>query len=132
MQNTLLRFLADAFGLGAARLESQFEEAFDAPLPPLPRADRPDWWAGQDEAGLVRREGRTLASAPDDVRHRARLGLPLDDAIDEGDVLEAFELAARRTAPARFDALGERERSLAARQLERFADARDALVETLR
>ena len=129
VQNTLLRFLADVFGLGVPVLEAQFEQAFDAPLPPLPRVDRPDWWAGQDEAGLVRREGRALARASETVRHRARLGLPLEGELDAGEVLAAFELAARRTAPERFDALGERERGLAARQLDRFADARDALLE---
>ena len=128
VQNTLLRFLADAFGLGADALEAQFEDAFDARLPPLPRVDRPDWWAGQDEAGLVRREARTLARAPEAVRHRATLGLPLDGPLDEDDVLEAFELASRRAAPERFDALGERERQLAERRLDRFADAREALL----
>ena len=128
VQNTLLRFLADAFGLGAGALEAQFEDAFDARLPPLPRVDRPDWWAGQDEAGLVRREARTLARAPEAVRHRATLGLPFDGPLDEDDVLEAFELASRRAAPERFDALGERERQLAARRLDRFADAREALL----
>ena len=128
VQNTLLRFLADAFGLGADALEAQFEDAFDARLPPLPRVDRPDWWAGQDEAGLVRREARTLARAPEAVRHRATLGLPLDGPLDEDDVLEAFELASRRAAPERFDALGERERQLAERRLDRFVDAREALL----
>ena len=131
VQNTLLRFLADAFGLGVQTLESQFDRAFEAPLPPLPRVDRSDWWAVQDEAGMVRREGRTLAKAPAGVRHRARLGLPLDGPLDGDEVLAAFELASRRAAPERFDALGERERTLAARQLDRFADGRDALLEEL-
>ena len=132
VQNTLLRFLADVFGLGAPVLEAQFERAFDAPLPPLPRVDRPDWWARQDEAGMVRREGRVLAAEPAEVRHRARLGLPLAGALEVDEVLGAFELAARRSAPERFDALGERGRTLAARQLDRFVDARDALLEESR
>ncbi len=128
VQNTLLRFLADVFGVGGEALEASFEAGFDAPMPPLPRVDRPDWWAVQDEAGLVRREARTLARAPSSERYRARLGLPLDGELSEADVLAAFELAARRCDPDRFDALGERERTLAARQLERFVDARTALL----
>ena len=131
LQNTLLRFLADVFGIGVPTLEARFLEAFDAPLPPLPRVDRPDWWAGQDEADMVRHEARALARASGATRHRARLGLPLAGELDPDAVLGAFELAARRVAPERFDALGERERGLAARQLDRFADARDALLEGL-
>ena len=127
-QNTLLRFLADAFGLGADALDERHELAFGEPMPRLPRVDLPLWWAGVEPDRPLRWDARALAELDEQVRCRARLGLPLEGELGEEEIIAAFRRAARRCHPHRFDALGEREQALAERQFGKFEQARDLLL----
>ena len=128
VQNTLLRFVADAFGIPAETLGERHEFAFDAPLPPLPRPDLPAWWEGVEPGLPMRWNARALATLDEHDQHRVRLGLPLGRKIAERRIVEGFRRAARRCRPGRFDALGERERALVERQLVKYEEARDALL----
>lgn len=130
-QNTLLRFLADCFGLGEAGLQLAWTQGFDAALPALARVDRDAWWQAQDERAMAERDARHIASRSDEERFIARLGLPLHGTPEPARIRAAHRLAVQRCEPGRFDALGERERQLAARQLARFDEARDALLEVM-
>jgi len=129
VQNTLLRFLADAFDIGEKGLQALWAESFGTALPPLPRVDRADWWALQDERDLSERDARRVAGYPAAPRHAARLGLPLRGPYEAARIRAASRLAIQRTEPERFEGLGERAQALAARQLERVEQARDALLE---
>jgi len=129
VQNTLLRFLADAFDIGKKGLQALWTESFGTALPPLPRVDRADWWALQEERDLSERDVRRVAGYPAAPRHAARLGLPLRGPYEAARIRAASRLAIQRTEPERFEGLGERAQALAARQLERIEQARDALLE---
>ena len=128
VQNTILRFLGDAFGIGNAALDAQYREAFGSAMAPLPRADKPKWWQRQPESASLRWDARAVADEHPDVQYRVRLGLPLDGPIDEEAVVKRFRRAARRCHPERFDTLTVRERELAEMQFEKFEDARDFLL----
>ena len=128
VQNTILRFLGDAFGIGNADLDSQYREAFGTAMAPLPRADKPKWWQRQPDTASLRWDARAVADESPDVQYRVRLGLALNGPIDEEAVVKRFRRAARRCHPDRFDTLTERERELAEMQFEKFEDARDFLL----
>ena len=128
VQNTILRFLGDAFGIGNADLDSQYREAFGTAMAPLPRADKPKWWQRQPDTASLRWDARAVAEESLDVQYRVRLGLALSGPIDEEAVVKGFRRAARRCHPDRFDTLTERERELAEMQFEKFEDARDFLL----
>ena len=128
VQNTLLHFLADAFGLGARTLDERHELAFGSPMPPLARVDLAPWWDKIEEDEALRWDARSVAALEEDERFRVRLGLPLEGELSEDRIVGAFRRAARRFHPHRFDELGERERSLAERQFEKFEEARDRLL----
>lgn len=128
LQNTLLRFLSDAFGIGDAALEERHEIAFGRPMPALPRVDLMAWWnrVGEDEPLCW--DARTVMQLDPLDQYRSQLGLPMTGSLDEAQIVEGFRWAARRCHPHRFDALGDRERSLAERQFSKFEEARDRLL----
>ncbi len=126
VQNTLLRFLSDAFNIGKDQLESRFEAAYGHTLPPMPRPDKQAWWDKQDQQTIQRWNSRAMASRPERDQMIARLGLLPD--FDESQVINAFRRAARRCHPDRFTALGERERALAEQRFITFEQARDKLL----
>jgi len=128
VQNTLLRFLSDVFDLGTDGLDALWQEGFGVPMPPLPRVDRADWWALQDEQAIAERDAREVAGYPAELRHAALLGLPLRGELEPARIRAACRRAIQRCEPERFRALGERAQQLAARQLERVEQARDALL----
>jgi len=128
VQNTLLRFLSDAFGIGNAALDKRFREAYGTAMAPLPRVDKPKWWQRQDESASFRWDARSVADESLDLQYRVRLGLDLEGDIDEESVVKGFRRAARRCHPDHFDALTDRERDLAEMQFEKFEDARDYLL----
>lgn len=128
VQNTILRFLGDAFGIGNAGLDAQYREAFGSAMAPLPRADKPKWWQRQPATASLRWDARAVANESLDLQYRVRLGLELDGPVDEEAVVKGFRRAARRCHPERFDTLTERERELAEMQFEKFEDARDYLL----
>ena len=127
-QNTLLHFLADAFGLGPSTLDQRHEEAFGTPMPALARTDLAAWWDRVESDLPPRWDARGIAELDERAQARFRLGLPLDGDLGESEIVEGFRRAARRCHPHRFDELGERERALAERQFVKFEDARDRLL----
>ncbi len=126
VQNTLLRFLSDAFNIGKERLEQRFEKAFGHPLPPVPRTDNYAWWTKQSSDAPQLWDARAMALKPETEQMIARLGLAAN--YDESQIINAFRRAARRCHPDRFSALGERERALAEQQFIKFEQARDRLL----
>jgi len=126
VQNTLLRFLSDAFNIGKQQLELRFEKAFGHPMPPVPRTDKYAWWAKQQPEFMQRWEARFMATRAENEQMIARLGLTADYV--EAQVINAFRRAARRCHPDRFTELGDRERALAEQQFVKFEQARDKLL----
>lgn len=126
VQNTLLRFLSDAFNMGKAELELRFETAFGHALPPMPRPDKTAWWMKQNSESVQRWNSRAMASRPEIDQMMARLGL--SEGFNENQVIEAFRRAARRCHPDRFTELGARERALAEQRFIKFEQARDKLL----
>ena len=126
VQNTLLRFFADAFGLGKDHLEQSFEAAFAHPLPPMPRTDKVAWWNKQSDNEIIRWDSRKIAELPTKPQMLARLGFTAPQ--NEIEVIKSFRRAARRCHPDRFTQLGERERALAERRFSKFEEARDRLL----
>ncbi len=126
VQNTLLRFFADAFGIEKHALETRFEKSFGHPLPDLPRPDKSAWWAKQDDATIEYWEPQNLQSLPERTQLLAKFGLS-DDADDTA-VIQAFRRAARRCHPDRFSSLGNREHMLVARRFSRYEEARDLIL----
>lgn len=129
VQNTLLRFLGDALAFNKEQLEVMFEKAYGHPMPSLPRTDKPKWWQTQPEDSLKRWDARSISRQSRDIQGRIKLGLPFSDEISEQDINDAFDRANTRCHASHFTQLTARERMLAERQLEKFALARDALLE---
>lgn len=126
VQNTLIRYLSDAFGVGKEKIESRFEKAFGHSLPNMPRTDNLAWWAKQDDAQVQDWNARAIATRPEKEQMIARLGLPATH--NEAQVINAFRRAARRCHPDRFTALGDRERAMAEQRFIKFEEARDKLL----
>ena len=125
-QNTLLRFLSDAFNMGASELEARFEQAFGHTLPPMPRPDKQAWWQKQSAASIALWDSRTLATRPELDQMRARLGVSAN--ANDTQITSAFRRASRRCHPDRFTALGDREHTLAEQRFAKFEEARDKLL----
>jgi len=126
VQNTLFRFLADAFNIEKESLEQRFNSAFGHPLPPVPRVDIEAWWLKQDAAEIARWNSRAMAKKPDVEQMLFRLGI--DENYTETDVIQSFRRAARRCHPDRYTELGDRERALAEQRFKKFEEARDKLL----
>ena len=129
VQNTVLRFLGDAFGLGNEQLNELFAHAYEQDMPPLPRVDKPRWWDTQKVDQPRRWDARAIAQQSPDIQHRVKLGLALGGELREEDVVSSFKRAVERCNPQRFNLLGKREQSLVERQLSKFEMAKDALLE---
>lgn len=126
VQITVLRLLADRFGIGAAGIEATFEEAFGESLPPLPRPDRVDWWERQAAEAVASWSPAHGARLDELGRARSLLGLAEGDR--EIEVIRAYRRAVKRCHPDRFTTLGPRARALAIRQFDHFEEARDRLL----
>jgi len=126
VQNTLLRFLADAFNMGEDRIQHLFEAAFGHELPPMPRPDRAPWWYKLDNNAVDRWDSRKTAELPEKEKLLIRLGLT--EAHNESDIIQAFRRAAKRCHPDRFSHLSERERAMAEHRFAKFEEARDKLL----
>ncbi|MFK7893392.1 MAG: hypothetical protein AB8B63_21430 [Granulosicoccus sp.] len=131
IQNTLFRFLGDAFGLGQSKLGARYRRAFEATMPPLPRVDKPGWWKTQSEEQVFRWNARAVARKPLDIQHRVKLGLPLTGNLKPADILRCHQKAAVRCNPDRFQELGEREITMIERQATKFDMARDSLMDNV-
>jgi len=126
VQNTLIRFFADAFNIGIDRVERRFENAFGHALPPIPRPDKALWWDKQQESSLTAWDARAMANNSEHEQLLARLGLQAN--YEDAQIIQAFRRAARRCHPDRFTELGDRERSMAEQQFIKFEQARDKLL----
>lgn len=129
VQNTLLRFLTDAFGLAPQALDTLYTTFYAQDLPPLPRTDKPLWWDQQAMDHLKRWDARSVSKQTQDIQCRVKLGLPLTGEIQQQVLLQYFQRAADRCQPRHYDQLSSRERLLVERQLGKFEVARDVLME---
>ena len=126
VQNTLLRFLADAFNMGEDGIQNLFEAAFGHEMPPMPRPDRTPWWDKQESSSVARWDSRKMAELPEHEKLLIRLGLT--EAHNESEIIQAFRRAAKRCHPDRFPNLSERERAMAEHRFAKFEEARDKLL----
>ena len=129
VQNTMLRFLANAFGMSHEKLDELFHTAFADSLPPMPRPDKPSWWEQQPEDKRKRWDARSVAQQSQTIQSRVKLGLPLSGGLDAEELEEKYERAIARCHPELFDLLSEREQLLAEQQQHKFDAAFDTLKE---
>jgi len=129
IQNNLLRFFADAFGIGQSGLSVQFKRAYGHSMPNIPRPDKRIWWNSLDSEAIMRWDARGLSRQPAQVKHRALLGQPLSGPIDLESVRKSYSLAKDRCHLQRVDLLGEREQTLLAARERKFDLAHNSLME---
>ena len=130
-QNNLLRFFADAFGIGKTELNVQFNSAYGQLMPEVPRPDKISWWDQITSEQKLRWDARAAAKQPNHIRCRIALGQPLKGELEQESVNKSFTLAMNRCANERVNTLGEREMSLLATQRKKFASARSTLLELM-
>lgn len=126
VQNTLLRFLGDAFELGNKALDEIYRESYGQALPAIPRVDKIAWWDKLSLEEIDRWDSRWLATQPETTQHMARLGLT--PGYSESAVVQSFRRASRRCHPDNFQHLGHWERGLATRAYQKYEEARDSLL----
>lgn len=130
-QNNLLRFLADAFGVGKAVLNEQFSRAYGEPMPAVPRPDKILWWDQITPEQKLRWDARATARQSPAIRCKIMLGQPLQGELDKVSIDKSFHLAMDRCDGKRVNLLGEREASLLATQRDKFEAARNTLTEAI-
>jgi len=128
-QNTMLRFLSNAFGLTHNELDELFQTAFGHALPPMPRPDKPSWWDKQTPDKLKRWDARSVAQQSHSIQARVKLGLPLSGELTLQDINERHERAISRCQPDNFNLLTPRERQLAESQQTKYNSAAQTLTE---
>ena len=129
VQNTMLRFLANAFGLSHETLDELFHIAFGHELPPMPRPDKPGWWDNQHSDIYKRWDARSVAQQSPAIQSRVKLGLPLTGKLNPDELEEKYQRAINRCELAHFDSLTAREQQLVEAQQRKFEDALDVLKE---
>ncbi len=129
IQNNLLRFLSDAFGIGSDGLNRQYKRAYGSDIPPVPRPDKMIWWNTITADQQLRWDARAIAIQPDNIRYRISLGQPLKGELNREAIVASFNLSAQRCHHSRVAALGEREQALMSTQQKKFEIARNALLE---
>lgn len=129
VQNTLFRFLSDAFHLDSSALDEMFEEDFNATLPSMPRVDRMAWWDRQSAGTISLWNARKLNNSDELTRLAAQLGV--DGEARSEHVEAAYERAANRCRAERYDHLGNNEHRMIRIRLDRLQQARDGLLEAL-
>jgi hypothetical protein len=129
VQNTMLRFLSNAFGLTHNQLDEMFQTAFGHPLPPMPRPDKPTWWNKQSSDKLKRWDARSVAKQSQAIQARVKLGLPLSGELDPKQIIERHERAISRCQVDNFDQLTQREHLLAESQQTKYNSAAEVLME---
>ncbi|MFK7858991.1 MAG: hypothetical protein AB8B64_09225 [Granulosicoccus sp.] len=131
VQNNLLRFLADAFGIYNAGLNELFIRAYGHTMPVIPRPDKTLWWSQLSAEQKLRWDARAVARQPDHIRYRIALGQPLNGELNPKSVERSFKLAMRRCQHERVNDLGEREMILIETQRKKFETAYEALLEPI-
>lgn len=129
VQNTLFRFLSDAFHFNGPTLDEMFEADFRVTLPAMPRVDRMPWWDRQSAGTIALWNARKLNNSDEITRLAAQLGV--DGEARSEHVEAAYELAALRCQADRFDHLSENEHQMIRVRLGRLQQARDGLLEAL-
>lgn len=129
VQNTMLRFLSNAFGFTHQQLDELFQTAFGHALPAMPRPDKPTWWNKQSPDKLKRWDARSVAQQSQSIQARVKLGLPLSGELTPQEISERLERAVSRCQPENFDLLTHREQQLAESQKVKYKDAAEALME---
>lgn len=129
VQNTMLRFLSNAFGLTHIQLDELFQTAFGHALPSMPRPDKPTWWNRQSSDKLKRWDARSVAQQSQNIQARVKLGLPLSGELDQQQIIERRERAISRCQVANFDRLTNREQQLAESQQAKYNNAAEVLME---
>jgi len=129
VQNTVFRFLSDAFYFKSPTLDEMFEEDFQTTFPSMPRVDRMAWWVRQSAGTVASWNARKLNNSDEITRLAAQLGV--DGEARSEHVEAAYELAAHRCRPERFDHLSENEHNMIQARLNRLQQARDGLLEAL-
>ncbi len=117
VENLILRFYCDYTGMGLETLERRYREGFNAELPGIPRPDRLKWW---DKQALLNVQAATDSSYM----------LGLEPTASESQFKMALKLAEHRHDPSRFDLLGDKERSLVARNLQKYQAVVESRLET--
>lgn len=128
-QNVLLRFLADAFGIGRAVLETHYRLAFGQTMPITPRPDKSIWWKTLNTEQRLRWNVHAIAKLPEKLRFRILLGQPLSVTLDPQAAYRSYTLAMKRCHHEHVSRLGERERVLLSTKREKFIAAHNALLE---
>lgn len=117
VENLMLRFYCDYTGMGLETLENRYREGFDAELPGIPRPDRIKWWEKQPSAN-------EHSAAASEAASKRLFGLPA--TASESQFRRAYKLAEHRHDASRFALLGEKQQSLALRNLQKY----QAVLET--
>lgn len=128
-QNVLLRFLADAFGIGRAELETHYRQAFGQTMPITPRPDKSIWWKTLNTEQRLRWNVHAIARLPEKLRFRILLGQPLSGTLDRQSAYRSYTLAMQRCHHEHVSRLGEQERVLLSTKREKFIAAHNALLE---
>ena len=89
----------------------------------------PLWWDEQHGDNLKRWDARSLSRQSDETQFRVKLGLPISGEMDKQQIQMHYHRAAKRCNPQTFNLLPDREQMLVDRQLAKFEQARDALLE---
>ena len=129
VQNILLRFVADSFGILKTSLSRMYHQAYGDVMPAIPRPDKVIWWEKIDAEQKLRWDARALLSQSDQVRYRVLLGQPLYDKLDLSSVVESYRRAIRRCELEQASELGDWERSLLDLKRARFEAARKHLMD---
>jgi len=131
IQNTFFRFLADFAHIGSEGLQHLYYEAFEQKLPPLPRPDDERWWSHQSRRATEVSVETSAEPAQEKTDFQICLSmLGLSEPTSSQEIELAYARLARRCDPARFHLLGERERGLVQRHLEKYTHAYEYLTET--
>ena len=130
IQNILLRFIADSFGILKASLGRMFNQAYGDIMPAIPRPDKVIWWEKVDTEQKLRWDARALLSQPDQIRYRVLLGQPLYEKLDLESVAASYQRAIKRCELKQASELGDWERSLLDLKRARFEVARKFLMDS--
>ena len=129
IQNILLRFIADSFGIDKASLSMMYHQAYGSAMPAIPRPDKVAWWNKVDTEQKLRWDARALLSQSDQIRYRVLLGQPLLEKLELGSVAASYQRAIERCEIKQVSELGDWERSLLDLKRTRFEIAGASLMD---
>ena len=128
IQNILLRFIADSFGIVKASLSRMYHQAYGGVMPAIPRPDKIVWWEKVDTEQKLRWDARAQLSQSDQIRYRVLLGQPLYEKLDLESLAASYQRAIMRCELKQASELGDWERSLLDLKRARYEVARKSLM----